>query len=782
MAGTISKAIITSQTTTKVASISGGTLTNPSISTEQIATQGFIGNQSQLMMTSQLLNTVPQVMGMVPMTACCGGAAEAACVVYPIVLTNEASPCISFTVTGTCTANALPYILFEFYNPNTGEINTFNLTSPKSLTCTNWASQIVSDIETMYHNPGYTATSKGCVVTICVPGSGFNGSTLTIYTNGQPCPSFSQPSFTFGGGSSTSNITFNFSEGGNTSTTAITNSENSTTICSALAGSINALGIYTATCNCQTTGTYIPATVTVASPAEIIGCFPNTFNISAKIVCGSNTYTYTSIVVPGSPLQESTQIMAIVNLINYFSNTYPFTAASSGAHNIKISSTQGASQNGCQLFLEYQGYNGGTLLCSIEQNPVFSGGQSNNIVTTCNLSICAPAGSAFNGETVLMNQTDGSILSIANPTQTFADGTNASSGNNCPDCREGTYQDLYNNDLNFVLPVFCNPTSPTDLYTNDWNTWMFTFSTGYDPIASGAFQIQEYVSGSWVTVATITDSTFGIPFNQTPFYPFLVTGNNQIMVPIAGALPVPPGSTIVAPAANPSSPSTSNNYCGYALSWAAVYNKFGAGLYRFYLNGSYEGAGSFCSQSPPFCLKAFACDTTPQLMDRTVKFEMEYLGGNTGDVNPADYNHNGQGNYWPLTSVTSYGTTEALAWYDSIRFPGFFGKSTFDYTRERITYATGQVYEVRDQVQRKWNLQTGNLPQWLIDRFAAYTAMADIIWVSDYNVNNASYNIKRNLVNVNSSVTPEYQNQTRFSRIQSMQFTDSVDFIFRDRC
>ena len=781
MAGTISKAIITSQTASAPATIAGGTITNPSVSEQSAANGGLNQIKNQLMMQSQLLNTVPQVMGLVPMTACCGQEALQACVAYPIIL--EASTCISFTVTGTCSYTSGGGVIFKFYNPNTGQKEECFADSPKNIPCSEWANIIAVNINTMASANGslYHASSSGCVVTVCITkgtkGQGsYVGATLNI-SNVGACPTFSQTSFTFGSASTSASVDFNFSATGTTTPVTITYLENSSQICTALANSINSFGTYTASCTCQTIGDYTPATVIVPGP-YITMINVNTVDVYITITCGSTNYVYPMIVIPAQP--EITQLQAIVNLINYEA-TYPFTATYSG-HYITISSTEGASQNGCFFNYNYRGYNAsGDQVAEYSGDPTFAGGISSDITTTCNLTICAPAGTSFNGQTVTLQQSNGQLITVANPTQTFTGGQNATTSNNCPDCREGTYQDLYNNDLNFVLPVFCNPASPSDLYTNDWNTWMFTFSTGYDPIVSGAFQIQEYVSGNWVTVATITDNTFGIAFNQTPFYPFLATGNNQIFVPV-NSQPVPPGYTIVSPSANPSSPSTSNNYCGYALSWLAVYNKFGAGLYRFYMSGSYDGAGSFCSQSPPFCLKAFNCDTTPQLMDRTVKFEMEYLGGNTGDVNPADYNHNGQGNYWPLVSNDSYGTTISLAWYDSVRFPGFFGKSTFDYTRERITYATGQVYEVRDQLQRKWNLQTGNLPQWLIDRFAAYTAMADIIWVSDANINNATYNVKRNLVNVNSSVTPEYQNQTRFSRIQSMQFTDSVDFIFRDRC
>lgn len=136
--------------------------------------------------------------------------------------------------------------------------------------------------------------------------------------------------------------------------------------------------------------------------------------------------------------------------------------------------------------------------------------------------------------------------------------------------------------------------------------------------------------------------------------------------------------------------------------------------------------------SPPFCLKNFSCTLT----DGTVKFETVDIGGNIGSVTT-------QGLSWSscCTNKTT-GVITPLTINDSIRYFGEFGYETATLQRDFIKYAPGVINKVRDESIKNFTLKTSQLPLWLHQRFYAYALMADQLYVSDYNQNNANYNLK----------------------------------------
>jgi len=158
-------------------------------------------------------------------------------------------------------------------------------------------------------------------------------------------------------------------------------------------------------------------------------------------------------------------------------------------------------------------------------------------------------------------------------------------------------------------------------FENDVNSWLLQYPAGYDAIVQGDFKLQKKTGNTWNNVATLTDNTYGIPYNGDAAWPFLPCDATSLKGTITGPCAV--------------------NYQGFLLSWQSVLLAQGTGTYRLSIQGlGPQGVSpGYCLFSPPFCLNEFNCLNT----DGTVKFEANYCGGHIGDSNPAN-----QGNSWSL--------------------------------------------------------------------------------------------------------------------------------------
>jgi hypothetical protein len=303
---------------------------------------------------------------------------------------------------------------------------------------------------------------------------------------------------------------------------------------------------------------------------------------------------------------------------------------------------------------------------------------------------------------------------------------------NC-DCRQGYPADTIPNDQNFTLPVFGSLTCG-DSYHNDSNSFIFQYPTGYNPISSGDFKLQELINNVWTTIATLNNST-----NGTTIY----TGGT-----------------------------CTNNYGGYTINWGLVLANYGEGTFRFYLSGISANKSAYCFFSPPFCLKNFDCTLT----DGTVKFETVDVGGNIGSVTT-------QGLSWSAccTNKTT-GAITPLTINDGIRYFGEFGYETATLQRDFIKYAPGVINKVRDEAIKNFTLKTSQLPLWLHQRFYAYALMADQLYVSDYNQNNSNYNLKHFYIVADSDYAPKYVGSSRYMKVMDVKFKEGQQYVFRDRC
>lgn len=310
------------------------------------------------------------------------------------------------------------------------------------------------------------------------------------------------------------------------------------------------------------------------------------------------------------------------------------------------------------------------------------------------------------------------------------------------------------NDEQFTLPVFAQ-VSGSDLYFNDQNSWLFELPlSGTQTID---FFLDKLIGNVWVNQTSLINNNFGI-FYSLPKNCSVGQLNCTVLCP-------------------------TKNWTGYLLYWQNVLNAFGEGVYRFRVNYTVY-TRSFCFASPPFCLKEFDCF----LANRTTKFESYYFGGRFGSVNKKYCG----GKFWDFCCVgrTDNPSTSPINWYDSIRIYGFLGREDKEYERVQIKYQTGVVNKIRDEAIRKFkwknfgnfssNMGTG-LPFWFHDRFSVYGLMSPKLLVSDYNLNNSQYELKRYCVIADSNYTPEYKGFSRYSSVE-LQFKSQNQYLIKTNC
>jgi hypothetical protein len=233
--------------------------------------------------------------------------------------------------------------------------------------------------------------------------------------------------------------------------------------------------------------------------------------------------------------------------------------------------------------------------------------------------------------------------------------------------------------------------------------------------------LQEYTT-SWVTIATLNNSTYGT------FYNFAAA------------------------------PFTLANYIGFRVSWVDVYNVFGEGKFRIQFAATVLEQNKLYN-SEAFCLNTYSCKAA----DKTVLFT-NYLKGRIGSCDNE-------------AKVFNMYDSD---WTDSIRFKGIFGYETTEYERVNIEYETGAINKIRDEAVQKFQLKTGRLPKWLHDRFKTYGLMADRLYVSDYNYSNSDYSISTKMVVADGGYAPEYK-KGRLARV-TVDFKEGVQNVIKSLC
>lgn len=261
--------------------------------------------------------------------------------------------------------------------------------------------------------------------------------------------------------------------------------------------------------------------------------------------------------------------------------------------------------------------------------------------------------------------------------------------------------------------VFGNTGDLEPTYENDFSTFLLDFSI-YPPnqTATIIFKLQKWFEGQW------RDAPFGLDLNNN---------NNGIFYPLESI-------------------STHPSYAGYAINWGQVLQNAGAGIYRFRVESTFKTIKG-CLVSPPYQLLAWDCHRAKG----TVKFET-WLKGKVGEKRK-DYI------LYDLCDLTAPASV-INGWYDSIRVRGWFGYYTVpEYKEVLLEWGKpkhGKIERISDEAIQAFEYKSKYLPFYIHHRFSVYAMMADELRVSDYNLNNSDYDIKRLVIVKNGGYEPEY--------------------------
>lgn len=286
-------------------------------------------------------------------------------------------------------------------------------------------------------------------------------------------------------------------------------------------------------------------------------------------------------------------------------------------------------------------------------------------------------------------------------------------------------------DCCFKIPVFAELQTTTPDYApnqwdaakNDQTSFLFqmpSYSTGNTNTMT--IVLQKLAGSTWTNQAGLGDNTYGV------FYGFY-------------SLPI-------------------YYYKGYTIYWRYVLNAFGEGCYRIrvaYLSNGREG----CMTSEPYQLREFSCARA----HGTVRMDAKLYDGDIADINFDGVRQNLCG----------------INWYDSIRFPAFFGYEKSDEEKRQIELTDGRILKMRDELVQNFELITSPLPKWFHDRFKAYGTMSDELRITDYNWNNSDYNINRKLIVRDGGYNPNYKIGSRLSTV-TVKFKEGYQNVSRSLC
>ena len=194
---------------------------------------------------------------------------------------------------------------------------------------------------------------------------------------------------------------------------------------------------------------------------------------------------------------------------------------------------------------------------------------------------------------------------------------------------------------------------------------------------------------------------------------------------------------------------THPTYIGYAINWGKVVSAFGECCYKIKLNITAtmldEQIFYGCLESKWFELANWDCFRA----DGTVRFET-WITGKIGDPYEDYYLHDLCG----------------ILWYDSIRLKGFLGyQKSPTYLTNNLEWGDpkhGLIEKVSDEQIQRWEWKSMFLPEYIHTRFSTFAMMVDKLFVSDYNLNNSDYTIKRKNIVYDSSYEPEYEDQDAY--------------------
>lgn len=116
-------------------------------------------------------------------------------------------------------------------------------------------------------------------------------------------------------------------------------------------------------------------------------------------------------------------------------------------------------------------------------------------------------------------------------------------------------------------------------------------------------------------------------------------------------------------------------------------------------------------------------------------------------------------------------------WYQSVRIPGFFGDKTPSLEVDNYIDQEYEKQQIQTKVVNTWTLETGLIPNVLVERITQDNVLANKILITDYNFLNVT--IYRQ-INLSSSEMSDFEffRNNRLSKF-IVKFTDKLDNLFK---
>ncbi|HET8839126.1 MAG TPA: hypothetical protein VFM82_09075 [Flavobacteriaceae bacterium] len=112
-------------------------------------------------------------------------------------------------------------------------------------------------------------------------------------------------------------------------------------------------------------------------------------------------------------------------------------------------------------------------------------------------------------------------------------------------------------------------------------------------------------------------------------------------------------------------------------------------------------------------------------------------------------------------------------WKNSIRIKGFFGNREPQLEQDNLIDRNYKKNQISSKQTNEYKFQTGLVPDCVTDEIFDFFLLSDNIKITDYNLNNHSYNYKKYWVNYEKNEGTTYGNHTRKARL-NLTFSDKV--------
>ncbi len=166
------------------------------------------------------------------------------------------------------------------------------------------------------------------------------------------------------------------------------------------------------------------------------------------------------------------------------------------------------------------------------------------------------------------------------------------------------------------------------------------------------------------------------------------------------------------------------SYSGFVLYWTLVYAAFGLGDYRVEVTETLPGAAKV-SYTKPICLRLWTCN-----LHNSVRLE-SYLNKKIGDIDND-------------REVKDFAD---INWYSQIRLPNsIFGYPKSTYQEEQSQYPNGEILNIQDNQEERYELLTDLLPAWVHNIVKTYFLQADSLFITDYGKNNPQEIVKKQVM------------------------------------